>query len=114
VTPPGDPKPGDASRAAIDEVAVFEAHRARLLALAYRMLGDVGRAEDVVQDTWLRWYTHAAEARSPEAYLVTLVTRMCLNELESPRFRREEQCRRARSTLPAARPSRRGSNARRR
>lgn len=72
-------------------VAVFEAHRARLLALAYRMLGDVGRAEDVVQDAWLRWHDHAAEARSPEAYLVTLVTRLCLNELDSARVRLEDR-----------------------
>jgi RNA polymerase sigma-70 factor (ECF subfamily) len=70
---------------------VFEAHRTRLLALAYRMLGDVGAAEDVVQDAWLRWHAHAAEARSPEAYLVTLVTRLCLNALASPRIRREER-----------------------
>ncbi|HEX3759699.1 MAG TPA: sigma factor [Kofleriaceae bacterium] len=91
MTPPGDPDPGAAPPAAADDVAVFEGHRARLLALAYRMLGDVGRAEDVVQDAWLRWHAHAAEARSPEAYLVTLVTRLCLNELDSPRIRREER-----------------------
>lgn len=91
MTPPGDPDPEAAPPAAVDDVAVFEAHRARLLALAYRMLGDVGRAEDVVQDAWLHWRAHAAEARSPEAYLVTLVTRLCLNELDSPRIRREER-----------------------
>lgn len=76
-----DETSGDATRD--DATAVFEAHRARLLALAYRMLGELGRAEDVVQDAWLRWQGHAAEARTPEAYLVTLVTRLCLNELDA-------------------------------
>ena len=89
VTATAEPAPTQPA-AGLDAAAVFEAHRARLLALAYRMLGDVGRAEDVVQDAWLRWYAHAAEARSPEAYLVTLVTRLCLNELDSARIRREE------------------------
>ena len=74
-----------------EAVGVFEAQRGRLLALAYRMLGDLGAAEDVVQDAWLRWHAHAAEARSAEAYLVTLVTRLCLNALDSPRIRREER-----------------------
>jgi RNA polymerase sigma-70 factor (ECF subfamily) len=91
VTPPGDPDAVEAAPAALDDTAAFQRHRARLLALAYRMLGDVGRAEDVVQDAWLRWHAHAAEARQPEAYLVTLVTRLCLNELDTPRVRREER-----------------------
>jgi RNA polymerase sigma-70 factor (ECF subfamily) len=54
------------------------------------MLGDVGRAEDMVQEAWLRWSDHAGEAASPKAYLVTVVTRLCLNELDSARARREE------------------------
>jgi RNA polymerase sigma-70 factor (ECF subfamily) len=72
------------------DAAVFEAHRATLLSLAYRMLGDFGRAEDVVQDAWLRWQGRDADVEVPKAYLITVVTRLCLNELESARARREE------------------------
>jgi len=77
-----------ADRAA--DLAVFEAHRALLVSLAYRMLGDVGRAEDMVQEAWLRWAGRRDEAASPRAYLVTIVTRLCLNELDSATTRREE------------------------
>ena len=62
----------------------------RFLSLAYRMLGDMGRAEDIVQEAWLRWSRRAEDPASPRAYLVTIVTRLCLNELDSARVRREE------------------------
>ncbi|MBI2688267.1 MAG: sigma-70 family RNA polymerase sigma factor [Acidobacteria bacterium] len=71
-------------------LATFESHRALLVAHAYRMLGDLGRAEDIVQEAWLRWDGRKEEAVSPRAYLVTLVTRLCINELDSARARREE------------------------
>src|SRR4051812_5243697 len=54
------------------------------------MLGDLARAEDMVQEAWLRWRQHRDEAASPKAYLITVVTRLCLNELGSARARREE------------------------
>ena len=54
------------------------------------MLGDLGRAEDMVQEAWLRWSGRHEEVDSPRAYLVTLVTRLCLNELDSAKTRREE------------------------
>jgi RNA polymerase sigma-70 factor (ECF subfamily) len=73
-----------------DLVAAFEACRADLVALAYRMLGDMARAEDMVQEAWLRWSRHAEEAVYPRAYLVTVVTRLCLKELDSARMRKEE------------------------
>jgi RNA polymerase sigma-70 factor (ECF subfamily) len=73
-----------------DLVAAFEGCRADLVALAYRMLGDMARAEDMAQEAWLRWSRHAEEAVSPRAYLVTVVTRLCLKELDSARMRREE------------------------
>jgi RNA polymerase sigma-70 factor (ECF subfamily) len=75
---------------AADVVAVFESHRSALVALAYRMLGDLGRAEDVVQEAWLRWDGHSDGVANPRAFLVTVVTRLCLNELDSARARREE------------------------
>lgn len=74
----------------MDPVYAFEAHRSTLLALAYRMLGDMGRAEDAVQEAWLRWRNHAANVDAPKAFLIKVVTRLCLNELSSARARREE------------------------
>jgi RNA polymerase sigma-70 factor, ECF subfamily len=72
------------------DLDVFESHRALLVAHAYRMLGDLARAEDMVQDAWLRWSGRHVEVESPRAYLVTLVTRLCINELDSAKTRREE------------------------
>ena len=74
----------------MDSVQAFEAQRPHLLALAYRMLGDIGRAEDVVQDAWFRWQQHAEIVETPRAFLVKVVARLCLNELSSARARREE------------------------
>src|SRR4051794_29514298 len=54
------------------------------------MLGDVGRAEDMVQEAWIRWQSATVEVESPRAYLVTIVTRLCLEELGSARSRKEE------------------------
>jgi RNA polymerase sigma-70 factor (ECF subfamily) len=71
-------------------LASFQSCRRDLVVLAYRMLGDMGRAEDVVQEAWLRWSAQPVAADSPKAYLVTIVTRLCLNELDSARARREE------------------------
>ena len=64
--------------------------RPRLVRLAYRMLGSVADAEDVVQDAWARWLVADRDAvREPAALLRTIVTRLCLNELKSARRRRE-------------------------
>jgi len=67
----------------------FEEHRPALLALAYRMLGDMARAEDVVQEAWVRWQRQE-DVESNKAFLLTTVTRLCLDELGSARARREE------------------------
>jgi RNA polymerase sigma-70 factor (ECF subfamily) len=74
------------------DLEIFEAQRPHLLALAYRMLGELARAEDLVQEAWLRWSgrDHSEEVVSPRAYLATSVTRLCLSELSSARHRREE------------------------
>jgi RNA polymerase sigma-70 factor (ECF subfamily) len=69
----------------------FEPHRAHLFGVAYRMLGSVADAEDVVQEAWLRWQRSANDViRSPRAWLTTTVTRLCLNHLDSARVRREQ------------------------
>jgi DNA-directed RNA polymerase specialized sigma24 family protein len=54
------------------DAATFEAHRPALLALAYRMLGEVARAEDVVQEAWLRWQGRHAVVDPPKAFLLQL------------------------------------------
>jgi RNA polymerase sigma-70 factor (ECF subfamily) len=77
-------------RSAADDLAAFESHRALLVAHAYRMLGDLGRAEDMVQEAWLRWSGRHVDVTSPRAYLVKLVTRLCFNELDSAKSRHEE------------------------
>lgn len=70
---------------------VFERHRARLFGVAYRMLGLRADAEDVIQDAWLRWrQTDAASIGVPEAWLVTVVTRLCLDRMRSARRQRED------------------------
>jgi RNA polymerase sigma-70 factor (ECF subfamily) len=63
-------------------------HRGRLLGLAYRMLGSRCDAEDVVQDAYLR-FAGAQDVRNPEAFLVTVVTRLCLDRLRSAKAQRE-------------------------
>src|SRR2546430_16738621 len=73
----------------VDSSATFESHRPALLALAYRMLGEMARAEDVVQDAWLRWQGQV-NVDSPKAFLLTTVARLCMDELGSARARREE------------------------
>ena len=73
-----------------DASAVFEAQRPRLVRIAYRMLGSMAEAEDVVQDAWLRWRTaDAGEVRHPPAFLARTVTRLCLDSMKSARARRE-------------------------
>ncbi|HEY5926962.1 MAG TPA: RNA polymerase sigma factor SigJ, partial [Kofleriaceae bacterium] len=64
--------------------------RAQLVSLAYRMLGSTSEAEDVVQESWLRWQdTDDTSVRSPRAWLSTVVGRLCLDRLKSAHARRE-------------------------
>lgn len=82
-TPPAA-APGDA-------LGRFEEERARLFGIAYRMLGTVRDAEDVLQDAWLRWHdVPQAEVCNARAFLVRLVTRLCLDALRSAHHRRME------------------------
>lgn len=76
-----------------DRTAAEPADRGLLLNVAYRMLGSVSEAEDAVQEAYARWYAlsgeRRAEVRSPSAWLVTTVSRICLDVLGSARARRE-------------------------
>ena len=69
----------------------FVTHRSLLFTVAYEMLGSAADAEDVVQETWLRWAdVDQAEVRDPRAYLVRIVTRQALNRLRTLARRRED------------------------
>jgi RNA polymerase sigma-70 factor (ECF subfamily) len=68
----------------------FERHRGFLFSIAYRMLGSVADAEDTLQDAFVRWQRASeADIRSPKAFLVTIVSRLCINHLQSARVQRE-------------------------
>jgi RNA polymerase sigma-70 factor (ECF subfamily) len=69
----------------------FVTHRSLLFTVAYEMLGSAADAEDVVQESWLRWAgVEGAEVRDPRAYLLRIVTRQALNRLRTLARRREE------------------------
>jgi RNA polymerase sigma-70 factor (TIGR02957 family) len=69
----------------------FVTHRSLLFTVAYEMLGSAADAEDVVQETWLRWAgVDHAEVREPRAYLVRIVTRQALNRMRTLARRRED------------------------
>ncbi|GGO89575.1 RNA polymerase sigma24 factor [Nocardioides phosphati] len=75
----------------MSEVDPFVAHRSLLFTVAYEMLGSAADAEDVVQESWLRWAeVDRATVRDPRAYLVRTVTRQALNRLRTLSRRREE------------------------
>lgn len=85
------PPDGDLSYATAGGAAEsFEPHRRRLTSLAYRMLGSLADAQDIVQDAFLRWQAaDRAEVRSPGAWLSRVVTRLAVDQLKSARARRE-------------------------
>ncbi|MFE5410452.1 RNA polymerase sigma-70 factor [Microbacterium sp. NPDC056569] len=71
-------------------VAVFDEHRRRIFGIAYRMLGTVTDAEDIVQETWIRWQNaDRADIREPGAFLATVATRLSINATQSAHARRE-------------------------
>lgn len=74
-----------------DPTLIFEELRPVLFGIAYRMVGTVVDAEDMVQDTYLRWRETAADTiQSPRAWLTAVITRLCINHLKLARVQREE------------------------
>jgi RNA polymerase sigma-70 factor, ECF subfamily len=72
-------------------LATFDQYRSLLFSVAYRMLGSVADAEDMLQETFIRWQqAPEQEIRSPRAFLITIVSRLCISHLQSARVRREE------------------------
>ena len=82
---------GETAPDTLDAAAeTFAAVRPRLFGIAYRMLGTVADAEDIVQETWIRWQnTDRAAVREPAAFLATAATRLAINQAQSARVRRE-------------------------
>jgi RNA polymerase sigma-70 factor (ECF subfamily) len=77
--------------AAVEATETFVAHRNLLFTVAYEMLGSAADAEDVMQETWLRWVkVDVAQVSEQRAYLVRITTRQSLNRLRSMKRRREE------------------------
>jgi RNA polymerase sigma-70 factor (ECF subfamily) len=73
-----------------DPTLTFDSHRGRLQGIAYRMLGSMAEAEEVVQDAWLRWHeADKASFDSAEAWLVTVVTRLSIDRLRAAKVQRE-------------------------
>ena len=72
-------------------LATFDQYRGLLFSIAYRMLGTVADAEDMLQETFIRWHQSSGDdIRSPRAFLVTIISRLCMNHLQSARVQREE------------------------
>ncbi|GGQ51942.1 RNA polymerase sigma factor SigJ [Kitasatospora griseola] len=84
------PDPTAVDSAPSTPVDAFQAERRYLAAVAYRLLGSVADAEDVLQEAWLRWQSaDRSNIAEPRAYLTTVVTRLCYDQLGSARARRE-------------------------
>ena len=73
----------------VNRQQIFDRNRPKLQAIAYRMLGTISDAEDMVQETFIKWQQSKLEVQPPQAYLTTVVTRLCIDYLRSARVRRE-------------------------
>ncbi len=86
-------------QAQMDEAGQVHAElRPLLFSIAYRMLGSVAEAEDVVQEAFLRWHralTAGTQVESPKAYLAAVTTRLAIDHLRASRARRESRRRRS-------------------
>ncbi len=75
----------------MNDAAGFELYRPLMFSIAYRMLGSMTEAEDIIQDAYLRYQATAPDQiQSPKAFLSTIVTRLCLTRLESAQRQREQ------------------------
>src|SRR5215468_1081071 len=75
---------------AVDTLKTFDDLKPLLFSIAYRMLGTVMDAEDMVQETFVRWQNcERTQIESPKAWLSTVITRLCINHLKSARTQRE-------------------------
>jgi len=73
-----------------EKVEIFKKHRARLFGIAYRMLGTHAESEDILQEAYIKWHqANADEIETPEAWLVTVVTRLSIDRLRKASHERE-------------------------
>jgi RNA polymerase sigma-70 factor (ECF subfamily) len=72
-------------------LTAFNQYRGLLFSIAYRMVGSVADAEDILQEAFIRWQQASDnDIRSPKSFLITIVSRLCINHLQSARVQREE------------------------
>ncbi|BDI20794.1 DNA-directed RNA polymerase sigma-70 factor (plasmid) [Nostoc cf. commune SO-36] len=74
----------------MNRLDLFNQYRSLLFAIAYRMLGSVTEAEDILQETWIRWQRTESVVQSPKAFLSTTVTRLCIDHRRSAQIKREQ------------------------
>jgi RNA polymerase sigma-70 factor, ECF subfamily len=73
----------------MDRLAVFNQYRSLLFSIAYQMLGTISDAEDMLQEAWIRWQSSQTVVQSPQAFLSSLMTRLCIDHLRSAKVKRE-------------------------
>jgi RNA polymerase sigma-70 factor, ECF subfamily len=73
----------------MNQLDLFDQYRSLLFAIAYRMLGSVTEAEDILQEAWIRWQSTESIVQSPKAFLSSVVTRLCIDHLKSASVKRE-------------------------
>lgn len=71
-------------------LAIFQEYRSLLFGLAYRMLGSVTEAEDMMQEAWIRWQATSTVVKTPKSFLCTLMTRLCIDRLRYLQREREK------------------------
>jgi len=74
----------------MERIKIFNQYRPLLFAIAYRMLSSVADAEDMVQETWIRWQLTQTIVQFPKAFLSSLITPLCIDQLRSARRKREK------------------------
>jgi RNA polymerase sigma-70 factor, ECF subfamily len=74
----------------MERLQTFNQYRSLMFAIAYRMLGSATDADDVIQEAWIRWQSTPTVVRSPKAFLSSLITRLCIDQLRSARVQREK------------------------
>lgn len=74
----------------MSQLKIFNQYRSLLFAIAYRMLGSVSDAEDIVQEAWIRWQNTESVVQYPKAFLSKIVTRLCIDHHRSARVKREQ------------------------
>ncbi len=86
----GTDEPTAEGQSTQERLAMFKQHRGLLFAIAYRMLSSISDAEDMVQEAWIRWQSTPTVVHSPKAFLSSLITRLCIDQLRSARVKREQ------------------------